>query len=1226
MPMLHQRGGKKKSPFRTQSQAQGNNGKTAPTSYLSGIRLPGMKQASGTVAVPSSVLTGGGSGSGSGSGKALGGAARQSPHGAGAATTPTPFTVAASVAAAAAAAAAAAGRAQTAHTVSAIASGRAPSTKKRPGFNPASSSAAGNAAASVTNPFELRLNRRKFDVLGTHNKIMKGEIGHRTQSRARATELRDKTLRVELAKRGRAGEFVDRRFGEHDAEMALEDKMLGRYARERERAFNKKGSIFNLDGAGNDYYDQDGGNDDADDNHGDGPRRNVGAFDEEWSRITGRALNDGADAPSGRRGNKHGELSLTHHGRSLEEIDDFDEYSMRLDDHDDYYNDPNAPTYNVNFGGMTRARNPVNVDDLDESPFAGKGRKRKHDSDGEGDDDGDDEDEDEDDDQADKRDTRSHREIMEEVVAQAKMHKYERQKERTNAEEMLDQLDDDFQSIQGLLGVNRRSQPVGRKSKDEEALDILTGALERARSGEAPPPSTMHPSRRLPREQPDDYDLAVRSLGFEMRAHATDRLKTPQEIAKAEKERLEKLERDRIRRMNGLPSDDESDEQGGKHANKKRRLDQSGDTLDDNLMLDSDRRKMIRYKNGKLVTSDDEGENSEDEDGEAGSDDEEEEDEGDDAPVAKPSGKRASKLGKKQDFGEGYDDTEAGPDNAEDEEDEDEEDEDDDEEAEDDYSDLELDDNAMEAGSDDDEDSEGEEGEGEEDEEDEDEDEGDETPLPTLPAKKVRISDVPARSAKPAKSQEAVAASAAAAASELPYTFEAPATVEDLTTLLQSRSLDDQMTIVYRIRVCHDLSLSPDNREKMETFFDVLLDYIEQECDRTTSQNAAPLLAVNRLAKYVVELSKQMADHAGDVFLERIIALNEALTEHLVGRKGTGFPSLGSLILVTLAVRIFSMSDAKHKVASPLMVLLARYLTQAQVATKSDLFAGLYICSLVLQCIVSSKRFMPEAIIFLKSTVALFVKSIPSNISTLRPTEQLMPTFAQLFASRKAGTAFFHGATASETASKLASLSAICDATPLAQIKADDKLKIAQQAVQLLNRFASRSLDFTPFTEIFKPIQLLVQQLPATLFPSQGTSIVAQFHSTYSRGALSVRRPLEMQRRKAEAIKMYNPKFEMSYEGRKHSSGTSDHDRELNQTARLKHAVQREKKAALREIRKDNQYLSHLELKDQRKRDATRVQNVNRLQNILSQQQHEMKEEQKSKKKDQESAKRRSRS
>lgn len=42
--------------------------------------------------------------------------------------------------------------------------------------------------------------------------------------------------------------------------------------------------------------------------------------------------------------------------------------------------------------------------------------------------------------------------------------------------------------------------------------------------------------------QPEQYDMMVRELGFEMKAQPSEKLKTPEEVAREEREKLEKLE------------------------------------------------------------------------------------------------------------------------------------------------------------------------------------------------------------------------------------------------------------------------------------------------------------------------------------------------------------------------------------------------------------------------------------------------------------------------------------------------------------------------------------------------------------------------------------------------------------------------------------------------------------------------------------------------------------
>lgn len=122
------------------------------------------------------------------------------------------------------------------------------------------------------NPFDTKVTKLKHDVGG---RKLKGVTGKPAQSKAAGLEQRKKTLLKEYQDKDRAGGIVDRRFGENDPTMSLEDRMLERFTRERQRA--SKGVAFNLD--------------DEDD--------------------------------------------LTHYGQSLSKMDDFDDVGMGLDDDED---------------------------------------------------------------------------------------------------------------------------------------------------------------------------------------------------------------------------------------------------------------------------------------------------------------------------------------------------------------------------------------------------------------------------------------------------------------------------------------------------------------------------------------------------------------------------------------------------------------------------------------------------------------------------------------------------------------------------------------------------------------------------------------------------------------------------------------------------------------------------------------------------------------------------
>ncbi|KAJ7102657.1 nucleolar protein 14 [Mycena crocata] len=122
------------------------------------------------------------------------------------------------------------------------------------------------------NPFDVKVTKLKHEVGG---RKVKGVAGKPSQSKQAGLEQRKKTLLVEYEGKGRAGGIVDRRFGENDPTMSLEERMLERFTKERQRS--SRGAAFNLE-------------------------------DED---------------------------ELTHYGQSLSKLDDFDNVGLRLEDEDD---------------------------------------------------------------------------------------------------------------------------------------------------------------------------------------------------------------------------------------------------------------------------------------------------------------------------------------------------------------------------------------------------------------------------------------------------------------------------------------------------------------------------------------------------------------------------------------------------------------------------------------------------------------------------------------------------------------------------------------------------------------------------------------------------------------------------------------------------------------------------------------------------------------------------
>uniref|UniRef100_A0A8C9T7I3 NOP14 nucleolar protein homolog (yeast) n=1 Tax=Scleropages formosus TaxID=113540 RepID=A0A8C9T7I3_SCLFO len=342
------------------------------------------------------------------------------------------------------------------------------------------------------NPFEVKINRKKFDVLGQKTKH---DVGLPGVSRSKAIKKRKETLLKEYKLKDKSNKFVDRRIGEYDSQMDPEDKILKRFALERQRTQGKR-SIYNL-------------NEDEELTH----------FGQSLADI--EKLNDvvDSDSDSEERGLLSAELTASHFGGG---------------------------------GGLLRKKAP-----------------------GESGDEG-------------SQKPKSRQELIEELILKSKQEKRERQTQKEESQELTEKLDQDWKSIQGLLA--HKTPKAERKELEEKP-------------------------------KPDEYDMTVRELAFEMKAQPSERMKTQEELAREERDRLQKLEADRQRRMQGDTEEDSTTKQTYLSA----------DDLNDGFLLNKDDQRMLSYHDGKWNLEDEVEKEEEDAEGDdEGDDKEEEDDDGDD--------------------------------------------------------------------------------------------------------------------------------------------------------------------------------------------------------------------------------------------------------------------------------------------------------------------------------------------------------------------------------------------------------------------------------------------------------------------------------------------------------------------------------------------------------------------------------------------------------------------
>ncbi|ORY07457.1 Nop14-like protein [Basidiobolus meristosporus CBS 931.73] len=845
-----------------------------------------------------------------------------------------------------------------------------------------------NTISNALNPFELKVSKTKYDVVG---RKVKGAQGRPGLSKQIGQDNRKKTLLVEMQNKNKAGGFVDRRFGENDPNMTPEEKMLERFAKERQQR-NRNAELFNLE-------------------------------DED----------------------------LTHYGQSLADMDDFDEAGLGMSDDENGQIDRTTVSMS-HFGGFEPTPEELEAADPD--------RKK------------------------------SKAEVMKEVIAKSKFHKYERQKLKEEDDELRQELDDGLKDIQSILFAEAMKKEAAEREKNEPKVEKS--------------------------DRDEAYDALVREMVFEKRARATDRQKTEEELALEEKEKLERAERHRKRRMEGLDSDSETEE-----AQPKRKRVAVADDLEDDFQEEEFEIDALGNKVPKSYDIQG-GQSSEDESEEEG------------------------ESGDEEMSGSGEED--------------DSEEEGESEEEEEDYSDLDMDE--TEVASDDE------------------------------VAQKKKSGKVSKKSSSGDKK-------------ELPFTFPAPNNHDEFLELIDGYNLEDQMTIIHRIRVLHHIRLGAGNRQKLETLFTVLLDHIKYLCQ----QSPIPMVEVNTIVKHVLELSQQMPEVASEYAMSDIADSQKALNKALVSGAKSGMPSAEELLAFKIYGQIFPTSDLQHVVVTPLMLLLGQYLGQCSVRDGRDLLTGLFLCNMFLEFQTLSKRVVPEAHNFLLS--ALF--HLAPRDSSSSPAGWFPMTDAHF------------GAWASELDNaKLKSAvpeainfgEALAPSDEASEYFATAEFRAAalRMVVHLIGETAVLYCSTAAFLELYTPALELIKSVQQKKFSAELKKVFSDVEEKLARllkHATDRRKPLQLQKHKAIPIASYLPKFEENYSIDRHY----DPDRERSEMNKLKNQYKKERKGAIRELRKDNQFVARERIKTVKEKDTQYHSKMRSLMGVLSEAQGEMKKADKKKKK-----------
>lgn len=429
---------------------------------------------------------------------------------------------------------------------------------------------------------------------------------------------------------------------------------------------------------------------------------------------------------------------------------------------------------------------------------------------------------------------------------------------------------------------------------------------------------------------------------------------------------------------------------------------------------------------------------------------------------------------------------------------------------------------------------------------------------------------------------------AAATAAAVPFTFACPATHTQFLAILEEHSLQPSQVplVVKRIRALYHPSLAEDNKFRLQAFLGVLLDHVlysagEAAAAPTSEERLSHLNLIEHLVKPIFELTTTYPIVSSEHFVQKLSLMEKNLTRGLakgaLRSEARTWPGAAELTLLRVAALIWPTSDQNHPVATPLALLSAHYLAHCRVRSQSDLAAGLYLVSLVAHQQEDAKRFVPEALNFLQNALMLLSPLDKKGKAVARKAcmDYAIPTpdFEEEHAKALGLGTGKKSTLAQPSKPDLLSLLRAEASSPEAGVA------LLSVTLALIDAFADMYEGTAAYIELFEPFRLVVDSISSSALPSQlaeQRSETSSHLATCLTSAQAARRPLRLHAHRAIPLASFIPKFDSSGGSRyaRFSSGSSDPDAARAEASKLKALVKKERKGAVRELRKDSQFLA----------------------------------------------------
>ncbi|KHN80261.1 Nucleolar protein 14 [Toxocara canis] len=428
--------------------------------------------------------------------------------------------------------------------------------------------------------------------------------------------------------------------------------------------------------------------------------------------------------------------------------------------------------------------------------------------------------------------------------------------------------------------------------------------------------------------------------------------------------------------------------------------------------------------------------------------------------------------------------------------------------------------------------------------------------------------------------------------SSLPYVFDMPSSYEDLVRLLQPHSASEILTVIERLVKCHHPSLKEGNKKRLARLFLYLLRFY----DSLSVDGAGKIDTLGVLIKCLYSLMKFDIEYAARCVRA---LLRQQWKAHLHDRRAVfGFRAVS---LVRLVAALFPVSDFSHPVCTPTLAFAVSLVGTVRVTCIRIAARILVLIAVIIDYVTETRRYIPEVIAFMRGLLLMGVENRDEESSPTATFPISLPHRRMLFIE--------NDGCVDKTSLMLKIADVFDDDLSSFEDTNENRLSVLRFAIALLCRLVSLySIHHYSFKAIFGPFGDLLKRLPSQRYPSllRAELEEAQACITAECDKNSTLKQLQKTKQRKKMLEMLEPRFDESFNAERSRNDTVKGGKKA-EDKKLRRKYKKEMRGAMRELRKDNQFIAREKRREVEANDRMRRKKTKELLHSLQGQESEYK-------------------